>query len=355
MRVGRWLLRVLAVLGIAIGLVAALLYVPAHWTIRRTRPPLPSPATVAAVGEAVPPAALPERVYLLETARQVVPRAMVLDPASDPDPEAPYALSHPAFALAWPDGRLLLIDTGMEPEAARAFGRPLERLPGARPSEPSASVAEQLGAATARVSALLFTHQHIDHTQGVTALCAARPAGAGALRLYRTRLQAETSNFTTWAGSQPLEQAGCLASRMLPEGELVPVPDHPGVFVMPAAGHTPGSQVVLAFVRAAERTRLHVFTGDVANAVDGIRFDVPKPALYRWLLVPESEARLRRVRALLRDLEGTGARLVVSHDGPHLDALDLPVWEFSGAGPEGSTGDRGGFARTPGVRYPPSR
>jgi glyoxylase-like metal-dependent hydrolase (beta-lactamase superfamily II) len=234
-------------------------------------------------------------------------------------------MSHPSFALAWPDGRLLLVDLGMEREAALSFGRPLEWL-GAAPAEFHAGAARTLGPAAARVGAALFTHLHTDHVEGVLALCAAR--GGSALAVPQTAAQAELLNHTTRPGRRLLERAGCVAPRRLPSAALAPVEGFGGVGVVDAAGHTPGSQVVLAVVRGEGAPRRLAFTGDVANHVAGIRLDVGKPPAYRWVVVPEWDERLGRVRRWLRHLEQElGFELLVAHDRAQLEALALPSFD----------------------------
>jgi hypothetical protein len=83
--------------------------------------------------------------------------------------------------------------------------------------------------------------------------------------------------------------------------------------------------VVLAALRGDGAPRRLALAGDVANAVDGIRHDVPKPFLYRLLLVPEDDARLGAVRRFLGHLEQAGFAVVPSHDGLHLRELGLPL------------------------------
>jgi glyoxylase-like metal-dependent hydrolase (beta-lactamase superfamily II) len=248
----------------------------------------------------------------------------VLDARLDPAPDEPYVMSHPSFALEWPDGRIFLIDLGMEREAALAFGGPIEWLGGADPIEPHASVAESLGAEAARVAGVAFTHLHTDHTSGISALCR---AAAGPIRLFQGRLQAERTNFTTRAGAAQLEAAACLRREVLDGAPLLAVPGFPGLAIVPAAGHTPCSQVLIAHVREASGVRTWVFTGDVVNAQDAVRLDLPKPFLYRLLMVPESEARLARMRAFLRELAShPGVGLLVSHDERSLEASGVPLF-----------------------------
>ncbi len=333
-------MRALRRLGTAIalllaGVVAALGLVLswAHVAIRGVEPELPSLEAILAAGAALPPERLPVRVSAVNTARQPMPREAVLDPHLDPEPGTPYVLAIPAFVLEWADGRGLLVDAGMERDAALDFGRLTERFGGAGPMQAGTPLAEVLAPALGRPWSLVLTHLHIDHTQGLAALCAARPAGAPPVRLLETREQATRSNYTTRAARQQVAEAepGCLARETLDPAPLAPLPGLPGAFVIRAAGHTPGSQVLVAFVRQAGRTRPWLFSGDVVNHVAGIRHDVPKPASYRWLVTPEADGRLGRLRRLLRAAEEEGAVLVVSHDDAHLARLDLPGWRGDAA------------------------
>jgi glyoxylase-like metal-dependent hydrolase (beta-lactamase superfamily II) len=317
-RLLRWLLGLLlfALAFAASGLLLA------HLEIRSRDPELPDDAEVLALAEA---AGGPSAIAWHETSRQPLPRAQVLDPRRDAGAGAPYVMSHPTFALAWPDGRLLLVDLGMEREAALAFGRPLEWV-GAAPAEFESGAASALGPAAARVAGALFSHLHTDHVEGVGALCGAR--GGAALPVFQTAAQAELANYTTRPGRRLLEAAGCVARERLPEARLAPVPGFPGVGVVDAAGHTPGSQVVLAVLSGAAGPRRLAFTGDVANHVEGIRQNIGKPVPYGLLMVPESERRLAKVRAWLGHLERElGFELVVAHDEAQLSSLALPPFE----------------------------
>ena len=296
----------------------------AHRHIESIDPALPTATALAAlsdVGDA------PVRLSMINTAAQVMARSAVLEPSVDPDPESPYAMSHVAFVLEWADGRILLIDAGMDAEAAVGFGAPLEFGAGADPIVPLHSVAEALAEQVDRVAAIAFTHMHTDHTQGIVPLCGAR--NGASLPVFQTPLQMEERNYTTRPGHASVAEAGCAEPRRLAGGPLYPLPGFPGVAAFSAGGHTPGSQVFVASLPRADGSagerELWFFIGDVANHADAVHHDLPKPYAYSLLLVPESRDRLGRVRRMLRSVtDELAARFLVSHDLHHLEDQGLP-------------------------------
>jgi glyoxylase-like metal-dependent hydrolase (beta-lactamase superfamily II) len=304
---------VAAVLYVAIGLLLA------KRAIVRIAPPLPSAEEVMAFD---PGADLPVRISYWNTGDQKLARSGVLEADLDPNPTAPYVLGLPAFVLEWADGRIFLVDLGMDPEAAKAFGRPTELLAGASPMQPHGSVADKLGTALERVAGVSFTHEHIDHTEGATELCRLHP---GPIPAYLGKLWSEESNYTTRSGLKVLDDAKCLDRRTLEGGPLFTIRGFPGLSFFAAAGHTPGSQVFVAHVRTGDSVRTWILAGDIANAIDGIRLNIPKPRLYSLLLVPEATARLDALRRFLGELERVnGASVVVSHDLLALEASGIP-------------------------------
>ncbi len=293
----------------------------AHIAIRRERAPLPTfDAITASAGQTDNPV----RLSVINTASQTMPRAAVLDPGRDPRPNDPYVMSHPSFVLEWADGRILLIDLGMNREEALSFGRPLELLGGAAPMEPHFSTAERLGNARRRVRGIVFTHLHTDHVGGIIDLCAGNDQQVS---VFMTPAQAERPNYTTRPGRSELRAAPCVREAVLSGGPLIPVPDFPGVFIVAAGGHTPGSQMIVAHVATREGTKTFLFAGDIANNIDGIRENIPKPYLYSLVLVPEDGERLDELRRFIRDLSvQKGVVPLVSHDQGSLEASGIPEW-----------------------------
>lgn len=318
----RLLLLMLAGL-VGLGLAfAAVTLVAAQRAIEALDPPLPPAARLLASRAARD---LPVRLSWIDTASQAMPRSAVLEPRADPSPDASYVMSHPVFVLEWADGRILLVDLGMDPESARRFGRLIRLLSGGEPIEPHGSAAEALGNAVSRVAGVVLTHLHSDHTAGAAALCAALER---TVPLFQAPLQAERGNFTTRGGRAEIEAAGCLKARPLEGESPFAVPGFPGLVVSPVAGHTPGSQVFVVHVRSGgEPVRSFVLTGDVVNHGDALLHDLPKPRLYSLLVVPEARERLGVVRRHLRGLvEEHRLTPLVSHDRGQLEASGVPQW-----------------------------
>jgi glyoxylase-like metal-dependent hydrolase (beta-lactamase superfamily II) len=311
---------VVLVLLLVAGVTGALVWM--HMEVEGEHAPLPVLTDVLALSS-LPE--LPIKVSVIETAQQVTPRKAVLDPGTDPNPQAPYVMTHPAFVLEWADGRLLLVDAGMTRAGAIKFGGPLEQAFGAAPIEPLTTTAAALGDAVDRVKGIVFTHLHIDHVDGLRELCQhlKRP-----VKVFTTPPQLDTWTFFTAEGKDLVQHSGCTEPVRIGGTALIPLDGFPGVGVIAAGGHTPGSQAIVASIRQPDGTpKRYVFTGDITNTIDGIRKDVSKPLLYRLVIVPEDDDRLGELRRYMRALEADhGVTLVVSHDQNHLKTLGIPAW-----------------------------
>jgi glyoxylase-like metal-dependent hydrolase (beta-lactamase superfamily II) len=303
------LLGALGVLVLLLLLVASGFLIWAHRGIRRENPPLPDFAALRAMADATD---RPVRLSWINTASQLTPP---LEDSTDGQ-----RIVHPVFVLEWADGRILLVDAGMDAEAARQFGRPMELLLGAEPVEVGRSVSAALGAARERVDGIVFTHMHVDHTEGIALLCA---NDAPPLPVYMTPAQAERPNYTTRPGRTQVREAPCARIVKLPDTGIGLLPDLPGVGVIRVSGHTPGSQVVVAWV--GNPARGTVLAGDAVFEMASILDDRPKPLVYRLLITPESEEQLAKVRGWLRSLAvDESFTIIPSHDQGNIAALGIP-------------------------------
>ncbi|MCP4003122.1 MAG: MBL fold metallo-hydrolase [bacterium] len=307
--------------GLGILLLAALVFAGvglalAHRAIDRIEPPLPSPGSALSYDEND---SFPIKIEWLNTASQKMPRSGVLQPGLDPNPDEPYVMSHSAFALTWPDGRIFLIDAGLDAASAPGFGAPIELLSGGDPIEFRASARDLLGERVSSLAGLAFTHLHADHTAGLTELCETLP---GRLRLIQTRTQATELNFTTRGSHAQVSSAACARHEIIEGDAPQTVARFPGLLVLPAGGHTPGSTVFIAHVRTGDGMRSFVLLGDIVNHIDGLTWNLPKPHLYSRFVVPESTERLEKLRVFLRRLVTEhGAIPLVSHDENQLRAV----------------------------------
>ena len=218
-------------------------------------------------------------------------------------------LSHNAVRLEWPDGRSFLIDAGMDAVAAASFGEMVTMMsPGAEAVVHHGTVPDILSAeAVRRIAGVGFTHLHIDHVQGLVALC---DAHAGLIRGVQTDDQRVQHNFNTSEGAGLIESS-CLERVELPGKHLTPVPGFPGLAAISLGGHTPGSTL---WVAALPEVVL-LFSGDITNTMEEVMNDQPKPWLYSNVLVPENTARTGEIRRWLRQLQLDQAfSVVVSHD-----------------------------------------
>lgn len=226
------------------------------------------------------------------------------------------AIGHVGVLVTWLSGKQLLIDTGMDNEAAIAFGKPMETLLGADPTEAYGPVEEILGEDINEIEGILFTHLHSDHTQGMTTLCAAMESPA---TIYQTSRQAEQQNHLTAGGQQLVDSSSC--KRSILNGELIKsIEGFPGVFAIAAGGHTPGSTVIVVLTK----NQTLIFSGDLTNAIANVRNNEGKGWLYSNLIVPENTVLLGAWRSWLKSAdEAEGLSVFPAHDIGHMRQSDI--------------------------------
>jgi glyoxylase-like metal-dependent hydrolase (beta-lactamase superfamily II) len=211
-------------------------------------------------------------------------------------PDEPSVQARTVFQVVFADGTVM-IDSGMDEQVHRFFGRGV-----IEPYYPDA--AKQVERALRSARAIIVTHEHGDHVAGV----------------IRTPFVAELAPKTllTRAQIQALE-----SDPQMPEIMITPdmasrynvvdyekfLPFGPGVALIKAPGHTPGSQMVYV---ALESGREYLFIGDTAWHMDGVRLIKGKDA--PW--IQEDQAALLAQLQWLNELHRTEKKLfiIASHD-----------------------------------------
>ncbi|MEP0203203.1 MAG: MBL fold metallo-hydrolase [Halioglobus sp.] len=235
-----------------------------------------------------------QEVVDLPTEDQDIPQRVSFVTTAEQSGEA-GTIGHVGVLVTWPGGKQLLIDAGMDREAAFEFGELIESLMDADPVKAFGPIEEQLGDGVDKIDGIIFTHLHIDHSQGITSLCKAMTEPAS---IYQTVDQAREHNLHTEAGQSLVEEASC-QQVLLNDETIKSIQGFPGVYAIEAGGHTPGSTIIL--VAAKEQT--WIFSGDLTNDFASIRTNTGKGWLYSTLFVPENSGLLEEWRLWLRDAD----------------------------------------------------
>ena len=211
-------------------------------------------------------------------------------------PDEASVQARTVFQVVFADGTVM-IDSGMDEQVHRFFGRGV-----IEPYYPDA--AKQVERALRSARAIIITHEHGDHVAGV----------------IRTPLIAELAPKTllTRTQIQALE-----SDPQMPEIKITPdmashynvvdyekfLPFGPGMALIKAPGHTPGSQMVYV---ALESGREYLFIGDTAWHMDGVRLIKGKDA--PW--IQEDQAALLAQLEWLNELYRTEKNvfIIASHD-----------------------------------------
>ena len=295
-------MKIVRTVNIALAVVLAVLLGGAFYLLGRSSVPERSDYAIDRAGleraASALPGALPVRVNHVKIAEATMPRAALFSGFDF----SPHAMVHGAYQVVYADGSYALIDSG--------FGRQVfEQMAARGEAEYDAAAFDALTRALPGARVVVMTHEHLDHIQGLAEVDDAKAMAAVAFvstAQYQNPETAELLPPNLMAALHPVHYEGAHAIA-------------PGIAVLAAPGHTPGSQLV--YVHPANGPAW-LFIGDVAWHMDGIRDLAYRPRLVTDLLLGEDR---RAVMAQYRTLHGMlgdpSLRIVSSHDLDQLEAL----------------------------------
>jgi len=235
------------------------------------------------------PGPKPLRVNSVLVAEAALPRAAVFAG----EPFEPHVNAHPSFQVVTASG-FGLIDVAMSRAMHEEMGE----------GDYDAAAFSIVQDAMTRADWIVFTHEHADHIEGV----ASHPSPDAIRKRVRfTREQLENEKAMADVGLSPEEVAGF---EPLVYEQLHALA--PGVVLIRAAGHTPGSQMI--FVALEDGSELLV-VGDVAWHMDAIRELHYRPRLVTDFFLGEDRAAVLAQFRTLHELDAReSVQLVVNHD-----------------------------------------
>ena len=161
---------------------------------------------------------------------------------------------------------------------------------------------------------IVVTHEHDDHAAGVI-----RSPFLAAVQEHTLLTRAQVHSLMTAPNDPLIKLDSATASRYLVLDYDPILPIAPGVVLIKAPGHTPGSQMV--YVRLASGGEV-VLAGDVAWHSSGITTQRQKPdSAARRLGVIEDRAPIAAELRWLKEIMAAGVTVVVAHDQAMIDAL----------------------------------
>ncbi|MBF5042101.1 MULTISPECIES: MBL fold metallo-hydrolase [Myxococcaceae] len=205
------------------------------------------------------------------------------------------------YQLVWEDGRTAVLDAVAD-EKTFAENLPVKEF--------DAAAWARMQEAMRKADVVAVTHEHFDHASGIahSPYLAELAPHVALTEAQLVGHHAERAGFTpeVCAHFTPLRYQGLHRLR-------------PGVVLIAAPGHTPGSQLVYVQLAGGQEFLL---VGDVAWQRENIEQPVMHPRLANWLGQEDADAMARELREL-HTLLRTAPQVhqVVAHDGGQMADL----------------------------------
>lgn len=202
-----------------------------------------------------------------------------------------------SYQLVYPGGHTAIVDSAMDEKTARS------EVP---VKEYDAEAFKRVQAAMKAADFVVATHEHYDHIGGATL----EPAVWEKTVVNQAQLE-HPENL------KPLTYPAAKPKRVLDYPGMVAVA--PGVVLVRAPGHTPGSQLV--YVQRADGAEV-LFLGDVAWMMENVERVRERARLVTMLMKEDRGAVLQQLAAVkaLKDAEPQ-LGVVAGHDGNQVDGL----------------------------------
>ncbi|HYO55713.1 MBL fold metallo-hydrolase, partial [Archangium sp.] len=206
-----------------------------------------------------------------------------------------------AHQVVYGDGRSIILDVGCDEKTLTDNPSDLRIQP---------DNFARLQEAMRRADAIALTHEHFDHSSGI-AHSPYFEEIAPRVVMTDEQLHGHQAELAGFTGDVPGRLKPLRYERM----HLL----RPGLVLIKAPGHTPGTQML--YVRLADG-REFLLVGDIAWDQDNIRLPRMHPRLVNWLADEDGEAMANQLR-YLHDLEKATPELnlVVAHDAEQMDGL----------------------------------
>jgi glyoxylase-like metal-dependent hydrolase (beta-lactamase superfamily II) len=211
-------------------------------------------------------------------------------------PGVPSVQARTVFQVVYRDG-YVMVDSGMDEQVHKFFGRGT-----VEPYYPDQ--AKQVDQALVGAKSIVMTHEHGDHVAGVI-----RGPFANQLARKTVLTHAQVQTLETNPQMPEIKITPEIAARYLVVDYEKYFPFAPGMALIKAPGHTPGSQMVYVVL---ESGREYLLIGDTAWHMDSVRQLKGKDA--PW--ITEDEDSIMAQLKWLNELAATEKNLfvVASHD-----------------------------------------